>query len=38
MPSTMVEFIENDEIIEEELEEFEGKFEKEEIIYMNFLY
>jgi hypothetical protein len=31
MPSTLVEFIEKDEIVEE-LEEFEGKFETEEII------
>jgi hypothetical protein len=28
MPSTLVEFIEKDEIVEEELEEFEGEFEK----------
>jgi len=34
MPSTLVEFIEKDEIVEEELEEFE----KEEIVDVNFLY
>jgi hypothetical protein len=34
MPSTLVEFIKKDEIVEEELEEFE----KEEIVDMNFLY
>jgi len=34
MPSTLVEFIEKDEIVEEELEEFE----KEEIVDTNFLY
>jgi len=38
MPSTMVEFIEKDEIVEEELEEFVGEFEREEIEDMNFLY
>ncbi len=37
MPSTLVEFIEQDEIVEE-LEEFEGEFEKEEIVNMNYLY
>jgi hypothetical protein len=36
MPSTLVEFIEKDEIVKEELEEFEGKFEREKIIDMNF--
>jgi hypothetical protein len=34
MPSTLVEFIEKDEIVEEELEEFE----KEKIVHLNFLY
>jgi hypothetical protein len=34
MPSTLVEFIEKDKIVEEELEEFE----REEIVDMNFLY
>jgi hypothetical protein len=38
MPSTLVEFIENDEIVEEELEEFEGEFEIEKIVNMSFLY
>jgi len=38
MPSTLVEFIEWDEIVKEELEEFEGEFEREEIINMNYLY
>jgi hypothetical protein len=33
-----VEFIEKDKIIEEELEEFEGRFEREEIEDMNSLY
>jgi hypothetical protein len=33
-----VEFIKKDKIIEKELEDFEGEFEKEEIIDMNFLY
>jgi hypothetical protein len=33
-----VEFIEKDKIIEEELEEFEGGFEREEIVDMNSLY
>jgi hypothetical protein len=33
MPSTLVEFIKKDEIVEEELEEFE----REEIVDMNFL-
>jgi hypothetical protein len=37
MPSTLVEFIKKDEIVKEELEEFEGKIEREEIIDMNFL-
>jgi hypothetical protein len=32
MPSTLVEFMEKDEIVKEELEEFE----KEEIVDMNF--
>ncbi len=36
-PSNFVEFIEKDKIIEEELEEFEGGFEREEIIDMNSL-
>jgi hypothetical protein len=31
MPSTLVEFIEKDEIGEEELEEFEGEFEKRKL-------
>jgi hypothetical protein len=31
MPSTLVEFIEKDEIVEEELEEFEGEFEKRKL-------
>jgi hypothetical protein len=34
MPSTLVEFTKKDEIVEEELEEFE----KEEIVDTNFLY
>ncbi len=34
VPSTLVGFIEKDEIVEEELEEFE----REEIVDMNFLY
>ncbi len=38
MPSTLVDLIEKDEIVEEELEEFEGEFEREEIVDMNFLY
>jgi hypothetical protein len=38
MSSTLVEFIEKDEIIEEELKEFEREFEKEEIVNMSFLY
>jgi hypothetical protein len=38
MPSTLVEFIEKDEIVEDELEEFEEKFESEEIVNMNSLY
>jgi hypothetical protein len=33
-----VEFIEKDKIIEEELEEFEARFEREEIEDMNSLY
>ncbi len=37
MPSTLVEFIEKDEIVEE-LKEFEGEFEREEIVDMNSLY
>ncbi len=37
MPSTLVEFIKKDEIVEEELEEFEREFEKEETVDMNFL-
>ncbi len=36
--SNFVEFIKKDKIIEKELEDFEGEFEKEEIIDMNFLY
>jgi hypothetical protein len=36
MPSTLVEFIKKDEIVKEELEEFERKFEREKIIDMNF--
>jgi hypothetical protein len=36
MPSTLVKFIEKDEIVE--LEEFEGEFEREEIVDMNSLY
>jgi hypothetical protein len=31
MPSTLVEFIKKDEIVEEELEEFEGEFEKRKL-------
>jgi hypothetical protein len=38
MPSTLAEFIKKDEIIEEELEEFEREFEREEIVDMNSLY
>jgi hypothetical protein len=38
MLSTLVEFIKNGEILEEELEEFEREFEKEEIVDMNSLY
>jgi hypothetical protein len=38
MPSTLVEFIKKDEILKEELKEFEGKFEREEIIDVNYLY
>ncbi len=38
MPSTLVEFIEKDEIVEKELEESERKFETEEIVNMNSLY
>ncbi len=38
MSSTLVKFIEKNEIVEEELEEFEGEFEREEIVDMNFLY
>ncbi len=38
MPSTLVEFIEKDEIVKEELEEFEGEFEMKEIVNINFLY
>jgi hypothetical protein len=38
MPSTLVEFIEKDEIVEEESDEFEGEFEMEEIVDMNSLY
>jgi hypothetical protein len=38
MPSTLVEFIEKDDIVEEELEEFEREFESEEIVNMNSLY
>jgi len=38
MPSTLVEFIEKDEIVEDELEEFEGEFESEEIVNMNSLH
>jgi hypothetical protein len=37
-PFNFVEFIEKDKIIEEELEEFEGGFEREEIVDMNSLY
>jgi hypothetical protein len=37
MPSTLVEFIEKNEIVKE-LEEFEGEFEREKIVDMNFLY
>jgi hypothetical protein len=37
MPSTLVEFIEKNEVVKE-LEEFEGEFEREEIVDMNFLY
>jgi hypothetical protein len=35
MPSTLVEFIKKDEIVEEESKEFEGEFEREEIVDMN---
>jgi hypothetical protein len=38
MLSTLLEFIEKYEIVEEELENFERKFERDEIINMNFLY
>jgi hypothetical protein len=38
MPSTLAKFIKKDEIIEEELEEFEGEIEREEIVDMNSLY
>jgi hypothetical protein len=38
MPSTLVEFIKNDEILKEELEEFEREFEKEDIVDIKFLY
>jgi hypothetical protein len=38
MPSTLVEFIEKFEIVEEESKEFEGEFEREEIVDMNSLY
>jgi hypothetical protein len=37
MSSTLLEFIHKDEIVEE-LEEFEGEFEREEIVDMNSLY
>jgi hypothetical protein len=37
MPSTLVEFTKKNEIVKE-LEEFEGEFEREEIVDMNFLY
>jgi hypothetical protein len=33
-----VEFIEKDEIVKEQLEEFEKEFEKEEIVNINSLY
>jgi hypothetical protein len=36
MPSTLVELIEKDGIVKKELEEFEGEFEREEIIDVNF--
>jgi len=38
MPWTLVELIEKDEIVKEELQEFEKEFEKEEILNMNSLY
>ncbi len=38
MPSTLVKFIEKDEIVEEKLEEFENEFENEKIVNMNSLY
>ncbi len=38
MPSTLMEFIEKDGIVEDELEEFEGEFEREEIVNMNSLH
>jgi hypothetical protein len=38
MSSTLVEFIEKSEIVEEESKEFEGEFEREEIVDMNSLY
>jgi hypothetical protein len=37
MPSTLVEFIKKDEIVEEELKEFEGEFEREKFVNMIFL-
>jgi len=37
MPSTLVEFIEKNEIVKE-LEEFEKEFEREEIVDMDSLY
>jgi hypothetical protein len=38
MPSTLVEFIEKDEIAKEKLEEFGKEFENKEIVDMNSLY
>jgi hypothetical protein len=37
MPSTLVEFIEKNEIVKK-LEEFEGEFERKQIVDMNSLY
>jgi hypothetical protein len=37
MPSTLVEFIEKDELVREELEEFEGEFERGNCKYELFI-
>jgi hypothetical protein len=37
-PSNFVEFIKKGNIIEEELEDFEGEFKRKEIVDMNILY